>query len=129
MISNHFISNHTQHWVQTIEDHLVMKPSGVCSSRWRIAYTPETHWHVYDFLVDSHVCMLLFDISWYDRATCLRLLSLNKTTSIKTRDLVHIGLEFHVDVHHMVDKYGYAGHQHKQNSTLLIKPQCCMTMC
>ena len=43
-------------------------------------------------------------------------------TTVLRNELVH------VNVHHMVDKYSYAGHQEKQNSTLLIKPQCCVTL-
>ena len=77
--------------VQSAVADLVMKSSGVGSSR--IVYTTETGWEVLDFLVDSRGCVLLFEVSWRDRATRLRLLSLNKTTSAKTRDLTHnIGL-------------------------------------
>ena len=78
--------------VQSAVADLVMKPSGVVGNS-RIVYTTETGWDVIDFLVDSRGCVLLFEVSWRDRATRLRLLSLNKTTSAKTRDLAHnIGL-------------------------------------
>ena len=77
--------------VQSAVADLMMKPSGVGSGR--IVYTTETGWDVIDFLVDSRGCVLLFEVSWRDGATRLRLLSLNKTTSAKTRDLAHnIGL-------------------------------------
>ena len=69
-------------------DHLVMKPSGVGSRRWRIVYSTETDWEVIDFLVDTRGCVLLFEESRRDRATRLRLLSVDKI-STKTRDLAH----------------------------------------
>ena len=73
----------------TSVDHLVMKPSGVGSSRWRIVYSPETDWKVVDFLVDSRGCVLLFEMRCFGQAARLRLLSLNRTTSTKTQDLAH----------------------------------------
>ena len=76
-------------------DHLVMKPSGVGSSR--NVYTTEYGWQVIDFLVDSHGCVLLFEINWHDEAARLRVLSF-RTTSTKTRDLGHIDPEFPVCV-------------------------------
>ena len=63
------------------QDHLVMKPSGVgSSSRWRIVYSTET-WRVMDFLVDTRGCVLLFERRRRDRATRLRLLSVDRTFS------------------------------------------------
>jgi len=83
-------------------DHLVMKASGVGSSRWRIVYSPETDWCVIDFLVDTRGCVLLFETTWpfanvTDDAR-LRVLSFNSTTSSKTRDLGHIEPNFWVCV-------------------------------
>jgi len=65
----------------TSVDHLVMKPSGVGSSRWRIVCSTETDWQVIDFLVDTRGCVLLFERRRRDRATRLRLLSVDRTFS------------------------------------------------
>ena len=76
-------------------DHLVMKASGVDSSRWRIVYSPETLWEVLDFLVDSRGCVMLLEKSWrHENGVAddarLRVLSFNTMTSSTTRDLGHI---------------------------------------
>ena len=88
---------------RNIVDHLVMKASGVGSSRWRIVYSPETDWCVIDFLVDSRGCVMLLEKRWRDENGVtddarLRVLSFNSTTSTKTRDLGHIGANFGVCV-------------------------------
>jgi len=88
---------------QTSVDHLVMKPSGVDSSRWRIVYSPETLWEVLDFLVDSRGCVMLLEKSWcHENGVAddarLRVLSFNTVTSSKTRDLGHIEPNFGVCV-------------------------------
>ena len=62
-------------------DQLVMKPSGVGSSR--IVYTTERGWEFIDFLVDSRGCVLLFEI--YNEAARLRVLTFTTTTSTRTR--------------------------------------------
>jgi len=82
-------------WGTTV-DHLVMKPSGIGSSR--IVYTTETGWEVIDILVDSRGCVLLFEMTLYNEAARLRVLSSSTTTSTKTRDLGDIHPEYQVCV-------------------------------
>ena len=92
--STYLMAGRDKSWGTTV-DHLVMKPSGIGSSR--IVYTTETGWEVIDILVDSRGCVLLFEINWHDEAARLRVLSF-RTTSTKTRDLGDIHPEYQVCV-------------------------------